>query len=325
MDPVSHLIIGLGTAALSGQPMAVTNPIYIGAALGAIAPDLDVATHFNPFTFLKHHRGITHSIPGLVGISFIITALLAAFFPGGNYLSYFAWTFLGALSHSVLDSFNSYGTHLLWPFKKQKWSANLLVLCDPWLVLFYALLLFSLSGPGLVSRVILLLVAFYIALRYFMRQKLMRHIKSTFGLAESETLVVMPGNFFANWDFVIEKERQFILGRINYYSLHISEEMALEKQLPNPFMERALNSRLGQFFRFFTPYLHLEYKKEQEEHVVFFRDLRFMLKNSTFLHTATVTVNDELKIISSYLHPFSKDNRVPMESDMGLSHVNSVK
>ncbi len=316
MDPITHAVIGLGTAALSGQPIAFTNPIYIGAVLGAIAPDIDVATHPNPLSFLRHHRGVSHSLPGIAVISFLIASCLTLVFPQANFLACWGWTFLGAFSHSILDSFNSYGTQLWWPFMKEKWTVNLLVLYDPYLLLLYFMLLFSLPGPGSASRLVLVLVGLYLYGRYRMRQHLTGHLKRTLGLSHQDKVVVMPAQFgFARWEFVIDKQKEFILGKINYYGLTISEKVKLVKE-HNSFTERALASSMGRFFRCFTPHLHLEYRLEDGKHVVFFRDLRFMRSQKRFLHTATVIINDELKVIGSCLHAFRQESIYPVEGNL---------
>ncbi len=313
VDPLTHVVIGLGTAGLSGQPIALNNPIYIGAVLGAVVPDLDVITHFSSsFSFLKHHRGVSHSLVGILGISLIITALLAFFFPGGYYLSYFAWTFLGALSHSITDSLNSYGIQFWWPFQNTRWTANLLVLFDHWLILFYLLLLFSWQMPLMTSRLVLVIITIYLVFRYRMRIKMEKYLAKYFRLKGEDRAVVMPAQFgFSNWEFVVENKKEFILGKIKYFGFKVSTEIKLAKASKNPFIDGALNSKVGKFFRIFTPFMHLEYKKEKGRHVVFFRDLRYMIKKTGFLHTATVIVSDELKVMSSYLHTFNNDSIVP--------------
>ena len=319
MDPVTHAVIGLGTAALSGQPAALTSPIYIGAILGALAPDMDVVAHKNPFSFLKHHRGASHSFPGILAISGIIAGLMSRYFPGAEFAQCFYWTFLGALSHTLLDSLNSYGTKLWWPLRGEKWTGNLLVLFDPYLPLLFLLPfllpLASLPLVGHTPRLALVLAALYLGGRYRMKQQLTGYLKQALELSSGDRVVLMPARYgFARWEFVIESPKEFILGKINYYGLTISEKVQLAKE-QNPFTERALASKLGHFFRSFTPHLHLEYRWESDRHVVFFRDLRYMLNQNKFLHTATVIINDELQILASYLHAFREESLYPVEGD----------
>lgn len=316
MDPITHAVVGLGTAALSGQPLTLTNPIYIGAALGAVAPDIDVlAARLNHLSFLKHHRGVSHSLPGILVISFLIAAFLARQFPGANFWAYWGWTFMGALSHSLLDSLNSYGTQLWWPLKGKKWSGNLLVLFDPYLPLLFTLPMVSLPVPGNTSRIAVVLVSLYLGGRYRMKRQLASHLKKVLGLTDEDQVVVMPGRFgFARWEFVIEGQKEFILGKINYYGLTISETVKLVKE-QNLFTEHALASSLGKFFSCFTPFLHAEYRREQGKHVVRLRDLRYMGRQNKFLHTATVVISDELQVLASYLNAYREERVCPVDGE----------
>ncbi len=318
MDPITHAVIGLGTAALSGQPLVLANPIYIGTVLGAMAPDIDMAAHWNPLSFLKHHRGVSHSLPGILVISFLIAACLAYYFPGAGFAVCWGWTFLGALSHSLLDSLNSYGTQLWWPWQGKKWTGNLLVLFDPYLPLLFLLPLLSLPLTGNDPRLAPVLAALYLGGRYRMKRQLAGYLKKALGLSDQDLVVVMPARFgFARWEFVIEGKREFILGKINYYGLTISEKINLVKE-QNPFTEQALASRLGKFFRRFTPFLHAEYRREEGKHVVLLRDLRYM-SHKKFLHTATVIISDELQVLASYLHAYREESFYPVVEGKPLS------
>ncbi len=42
MDPLTHGVIGLAISSFSGQAVSLDNPVSIGAALGAMSPDIDV-------------------------------------------------------------------------------------------------------------------------------------------------------------------------------------------------------------------------------------------------------------------------------------------
>jgi inner membrane protein len=315
VDPITHAIVGLGIAALSGQPLSLTNPIYIGAALGALAPDIDVAAHYNPLSFLEHHRGASHSLPGILALSGLIAACLAARFPEAALGLCWGWAFLGALSHTLLDSLNSYGTRLWWPWRGRKWTGNLLVLFDPYLPLLWALPFFGFAVPGNPWALPPLLSTLYLGGRYRMKQQLAGYLKKTLGLTDRDRVVLMPARFgFARWEFIIEGQREFILGKINYYGRTVSEKVRLAKE-ENPFTERALSSRLGRFFRSFTPHLHAEYRRVQGRNLVLLRDLRYMKSRRRFLHTATVVLSDELQVLASCLHAYREDWAYPVEGE----------
>ena len=42
MDSLSHALIGIAVAGLSGHQLSLSDPIYIAAILGAQAPDFDI-------------------------------------------------------------------------------------------------------------------------------------------------------------------------------------------------------------------------------------------------------------------------------------------
>lgn len=113
MDPITHAVVGLGTASLSGQDFTLTNPVYLASITGALAPDLDILLRLGgEITYLKHHRGITHSLPGILILSAITTLGICLVLPSQKILQVFLWAFIGGLSHSLLDIFNSYGVKL---------------------------------------------------------------------------------------------------------------------------------------------------------------------------------------------------------------------
>jgi len=115
----------------------LTNPIYLGSLLGALAPDLDIVLHIKgQVPYLRYHRGPSH---GLLGWLFIPgnSLILGLFFPTILASTLF-WSFMGALSHTLLDILNSHGARLLWPFSNGRTTLNLLTIFDP--VVFILLL-----------------------------------------------------------------------------------------------------------------------------------------------------------------------------------------
>ncbi|MBM7624070.1 metal-dependent hydrolase [Sporohalobacter salinus] len=98
--------------------------LYSGAILGALIPDIDhinshIANKFKPLSwFIKllgiKHRGITHSLLGLILFSLLVKKLF--------YLDWISqgWYYsliLGYISHLIADMFNSTGLPILFPLK----------------------------------------------------------------------------------------------------------------------------------------------------------------------------------------------------------------
>jgi inner membrane protein len=89
---------------------------------------------------LAAHRGFTHGIGGLVSLPFLTVAMILIFEKlhprnndsvklGGLLLA----SFVGVLSHPLLDLMNTYGTRLLEPFSHQWLYADTLFIVDPWI------------------------------------------------------------------------------------------------------------------------------------------------------------------------------------------------
>ncbi|MCL4439674.1 MAG: metal-dependent hydrolase, partial [Firmicutes bacterium] len=77
MDPLTHALVGMGVAALTGEKLSLASPLHLGAVLGALAPDLDIVLQLcGDIPYLTHHRGSSHSIPGVLFSSTVIAFAL---------------------------------------------------------------------------------------------------------------------------------------------------------------------------------------------------------------------------------------------------------
>ena len=143
MDPVTHTLFG-GALAAGGlrRTTALATPALIVAAN---APDVDVVTlAAGPYTSLALRRGLTHGIPALLVLPFVVA---------GAFLLWDRWirlrrrpdapparagpllglAALGVWSHPVLDWLNTYGMRWLLPFDG-RWSyGDAVFIVDPWL------------------------------------------------------------------------------------------------------------------------------------------------------------------------------------------------
>jgi inner membrane protein len=176
MDTVTHLIMGVGLAGLAQvDPAVAADPaasaaVLIGTVAGSQAPDLDGLTRLRSNAlYVRHHRGITHSLPAVVLWTVLIAGGLALAFPGVPAPVLTRWVFIAVALHVFMDLFNSYGTQALRPFT-EKWIAlNVLHIFDP--VIFGAhaaaivLWLFNLARADIVFPMMYALLAVYVAWR----------------------------------------------------------------------------------------------------------------------------------------------------------------
>jgi inner membrane protein len=132
MDPLTHVVAGVALSQL------VPSPSRLWAALAgvffAILPDLDYIMIFDSrLSYLKHHRGFTHSVAALFLFAFLGAG-------AGRLLGGPRWfrplLVIGLLvlsSHLFLDWATSYGTQLLNPFTRAKFSLDWVFIIDPYL------------------------------------------------------------------------------------------------------------------------------------------------------------------------------------------------
>lgn len=144
MDNLCHTLVGAALAETGLKRRSA-----LGAAtlmIGANFPDIDVlALAFG--NDLGFRRGLTHGVPALVILPFVLTGLMLAWHrvrrrPDATPPRAGALLLLSALSiatHPVLDWMNTYGMRWFMPFS-DAWSyADALFIVDPWIWLALAL------------------------------------------------------------------------------------------------------------------------------------------------------------------------------------------
>ena len=217
MDPVTHAVIGMMIGSKAGGGISLANGALAASTLGAVAPDLDiVARLWGDYAYIKHHRGFSHSIPGLALISATLAAFLTHLYPGAGFATLALWAFLGAFSHSIADLFNSYGVNMLWPFSSKKWTVNLLMIFDP--VLYALMVSLIIAGENPVyNRLAAAGVVFYLFLRFLMRQWAYYLVKKRLGSKyPGVRVVVLPSlRYYFKWDFIARLPQRNDVGTVN--------------------------------------------------------------------------------------------------------------
>lgn len=143
MDPVTHIVSG----ALGGRALRDRFPsrlVYALCILAAWIPDIDNFVGLGPEDYLLHHRGLTHSVVGILTLALLLTGVFRLF--GKTFAP--LKTFLTALAllslHVWLDVVTTYGTQILAPFDTTRYQWGSVFIVDPLLTLAL-LALFALS------------------------------------------------------------------------------------------------------------------------------------------------------------------------------------
>jgi membrane-bound metal-dependent hydrolase YbcI (DUF457 family) len=131
MDTITHGLTGwLASRALPGEWNRKESTAAV--TLGAVLPDADhVATLLGGSEmYVRFHRGLSHSFPGIIVSSLVVALLFARFGKWKDWKRIFLLTLLGQFSHIILDLLNAYGTQVLQPFSDARFSLDLLFVVD---------------------------------------------------------------------------------------------------------------------------------------------------------------------------------------------------
>jgi len=129
MDPVTHFCSGIvAKNFISLRKDFKTTVIY---GLVAMSPDIDnfIGLIGNPFLYILHHRGFTHSFFGgflLAYLLFLVAKMIK--YTDRNLLKNF---FLLILIHIFLDLITNYGTQIFLPFNNDRIALDAIFIIDP--------------------------------------------------------------------------------------------------------------------------------------------------------------------------------------------------
>ncbi len=311
MDPLTHAIVGLSIAVLSGEPISLSNPAMLGCIAGAVIPDIDIVMQIKgDYSYLKNHRGISHSIPMLAIFSALITGVLLFAYGTIPLYKVLLMAFGGCLSHVLLDLTNSYGAQILWPFYKKKITFDLLLIYDPALLILSLLIIFPVFQKYIPPYIIVVVFVYYLGIRYHMRKSVKAAVSSSLGQVYNIKFIrVLPSMIgLIKWHFIIFTEEEKIIGEFNIYPRKLRIIRKLEN-IDKDLMEMVINTPLAEFFAEFTPVYHIECTTTEDEYIYNFIDLRYYIAKD-FLHHATAVINKDLEVVKSLFHPYRKSRDV---------------
>lgn len=307
MDPITHGLVGVLIGSKAAGGLTITNGALIASTLGAIAPDFDIIGQFwGDYVYLKQHRVFSHSIPGLFIISLGLSALLSMFFPE-SFSALFLWTFLGALSHSVMDLFNSYGVSIFWPLEKKKRTLSLLTVFDP-------LLCILLVGAIAYGSWGFTVPALYICLRFLLRYWTLYVVSKRLKKYSCTRIFILPSLISSfKWDFIAIAPGKKIVGRVGMFRKRMR---VLSSLIPiKSDLEKVLSeSILGRVFGEFTPFMHIECERVEDKLVARFMDLRYYIKDR-FLHNGTIIFDEDMNVEEAIFQPYSPSRRIVLVSE----------
>ncbi len=307
MDSLSHALVGVAVAGLSGHQPSLGDPVFVAAVLGAQAPDFDIVAQVRGnLAYLKQHRGFSHSLPGIALWAAAIAGAVKLFLPQAPAGELLLWAFAGGLSHTALDYFNSHGAAILWPFRRERKSYPLLNVFDPLLMILLLLAYFTHLPMFDVSLLSFATLALYIFARYCLRKRAVAWLTKRYGGELPTRIWVMPClRRLFYWDFVVETDRRLINGRLGALFPLEAIRANVPRQAPSPLAAEARKTTLGEFFTTFTPFVYFEEQPDEDAGRVNIYDFRYY-SGDAFVHSATITFDADMTPREAYMHSLGK-------------------
>lgn len=311
MDNLTHALHGLGLYAVAAtDPMIANDPVAMGAvlwaaSLGSQAPDFDfvIRLFLGDVAYLRHHRGISHSIPAWFAWPTLLAGVLWFWYPGQFALLWW-WSFLGVLVHVGMDLLTTYGTVAFWPVVKKRIGLDVLMIIDIvlWVLGGFGIYLWMagftpqqvLWYAGLPSILyILLRVGVHLVLRWRVRQR----------FCEDSTVCrisIIPFLGLFRWNFVVEHHEMYTLGSVHLRK-GVSVDNSYKRIKEDERFGHVGESEVYRTFHWFARHLLLE-RREREDGLIQINmaDLAYRFRDRLPM-TAHVVLDAEGRVVEETL------------------------
>jgi len=314
VDTGSHLLLGLTLAGASlAIPAVAADPslqhaLIAASLVGSHAPDFDAVARLKGETvYLRHHRGITHSLPA-PAIWAAAIGLPAAWLFGvwEQAALLFLWTMLAVIFHIALDLFNGYGVQCLRPFTRRWLHLDSLCLFDPYIfgahaaaALLWLTGVIEAAAAGAMFDALYGATFAYMLWRLLERRRRKQQLERVFG--PNNRITLLPHMSGLSWQFVIDGADAYETGTIGVKG--IAREGTIRKSTSLSGSEPVV-ATLGtdgvRAFLSFATNVHVQVQERLDGYEVIWGDVRFW-HNHKLPYTAAVTLDRQLNVLGSKL------------------------
>ena len=308
LDSGTHFVMGIAISGLAlADPVVASHPltfaaVMAGAIIGQQAPDIDTVLKLrNNAVYIRHHRGITHSIPAVLLWPLLITGVLSLILPSADMLHVWLWTQLAVFLHVFVDIFNAYGTQALRPFSK-KWVALAVInTFDPFIFGIHCLgiLLWAFGAdPVITFSTMYIIIVFYYVVRFALQRAVKTAVHSE--IKDEEFVIVAPTMKFFQWKVAAKSKTHFYVGRAYRRTVNIYDKFPIEPIPKTDFVKAALKDPNLDAFLSFSP-IHRWEISELDNGLTELRliDLRYR-SNDHYPFVAVAHLDRDLNIVNSY-------------------------
>lgn len=311
MDTGTHLVFGLGIAGLAYvDPVIAGNAtaavaVLIGAVVGQQAPDFDTILRMKSnASYVKNHRGLSHSLPAVALWTVLITGLLQLVFGGKLPIWHVGfWVFIAVATHVFSDLFNSYGTQAFRPITRRWISWNIIHIFDPFLFAAHAaaIVLWALNvvSPAVIFPVLYMGVALYYIARSVIHAQLERRLPRVDATwADGDRGMLIPTISPRRWNVLKKRaDGSYMLGELRSGRLQWIDKARCQQ---HPAIDKSRQHPDIAAFLSFSEHVCAEVRSHSWGYEVRWADVRYRhRKNYPFV--AIVLLDRELAPIDSFI------------------------
>lgn len=311
VDTGTHLVIGIGLAGLAtidpviAADQTLHTAVLIGTVVGSQAPDADTLLRLKGnASYIRNHRGLSHSIPAIAIWTVVITGLLELFYHGSlPWLRVGGWVLLAVCVHVLSDLFNAYGTQAMRPFTEKWISWNIIHIFDPVIFITHiiAILLWAIGAisPTIIFPILYLFTAAYFVWRTIAQKTIMRKLPAL----DKENLsadgyLLIPTVSLSIWNVVKHmKDGSFAVGDLRNGSLRWVDRV---KCSDHPAAARSKSDPAIRSFLYLTKFACADVTEHEWGYEVRWSDVRYRhRKQYPFL--GVLLMDKEYKTLGSYV------------------------
>lgn len=308
MDTLTHTLMGGTIVGLAAMDPAI-DPVSVGfitTVVGAsLVPDVDTAMKMkNNAVYIKHHRGITHSLPFTFFIWPVLLTLLSVMLFELPALHMYLWIQFAVFLHVFVDIFNSYGTQALRPINNTWIQLGVINTVDIPIIIMHVLY-FILWFLGM-SPVVLFFILYgamfvYYLARAGMQQFINKKVERQLPAEYITRVFCMPTIHFFEWRLVVVTQGAYYVGRSFRGNIIFYDRFNKSARINEEVFESVKKDINFKAFTFFSSIYRYEVKELSEELAeIRYIDLRY-LKDGHYPFVCIMQVDkNNNEIIHSY-------------------------
>jgi membrane-bound metal-dependent hydrolase YbcI (DUF457 family) len=300
MDAGTHALASLAVAR-AFVPRAPRMAWLVVLIAGTVA-DLDaLSATFGPSAYLRWHHTYTHSLVATIAMGALLTVSYLLLSPksagsGISWFALFASVLIAEWLHVAMDSWQSDGVALLWPFSGRRFSADWVASVDPWIiaVLIGAILLPELlrmvsdeigakdKGPhGRIGAILgLILILIYAGVRATLHSNAIATMQARSYRGETPRRVAAfpEPTSLMTWHGIVETDRalsEITTGAIPGVMFDPEGGVTLFKPESSPVLDRARNTDAVKEFLSVARFPKATVEKQESGYTIELRDLRY--------------------------------------------------